>query len=156
MPGPRDRAAHRPQRHREQRETRASSLDRRAHPCSVQSLPPVAGPLRATRRHLRSLHKPRCQPHHTQPDQTVLLGALMRCATPREWPKSSLKCPGWVSSVCSKMPTRRGTSTTEVPVSTCFSAKAICSPANLFFKASLLPLRSHKAANLALRLDRSH
>ncbi|ACK84804.1 hypothetical protein Mchl_4000 [Methylorubrum extorquens CM4] len=44
-------------------------------PRLVQPLPPPAHPLRAAQRHLRGLHQPHREPHHTQPNQTVLLGA---------------------------------------------------------------------------------
>jgi hypothetical protein len=50
-------------------------LGGRAYPRLVQPIPPPARPLRATRRHLRGLHKPRGRSHHPQPDQTILLDA---------------------------------------------------------------------------------
>lgn len=54
------------------------------------------------------------------------------------------------------MPIRRSTSATGVPVSACFSAKAICSSVNLlFFTAALLPSGSHKTGKLAVRPDQS-
>jgi hypothetical protein len=44
------------------------------------------------------------------------------------------------------------TSATGVPVSTCFSAKEICSSVNLlFFTAPLLPSGSHKTGKLVFR-----
>ncbi len=76
VPGAGDRPAHRAEGYRKQRETRSASLGRRAYPRVVQPLPPPTRPLRATQRHLRGLHEPRDQSHHSQPDQTVLLGAL--------------------------------------------------------------------------------
>lgn len=78
VPGARDRAAHRPTRCREQAKARPPPMGGRTHPRLVQPLPSPARPLRATRRHLRGLHQPRGQSHHTQPDQTVLLDALSR------------------------------------------------------------------------------
>ncbi|WP_409566547.1 transposase [Methylobacterium sp. E-065] len=65
VPSAGDHAAHRPPRHREQRAARPPSRGRQAHPRVVQPLPPPARPLRAMRRHLRSLHplRLRHQPH---------------------------------------------------------------------------------------------
>lgn len=46
------------------------------YPSLVQPLPAPSRPLRPTCRHLRGFHKPRDQPRHPQPVQTVLLGTL--------------------------------------------------------------------------------
>src|SRR6476469_7340199 len=52
------------------------------------------------------------------------------------------------------MPIGRSTSATGVPVSACFSAKAICSSVNLlFFTALLLPSGAHETGKLALTPD---
>ena len=53
-----------------------------------------------------------------------------------------------------RIPIRRSTSATGVPVSACFSAKAICSSVYLlFFTVPLLPSGNHKTGNLTFCLE---